>query len=306
MIDRVQFVQAFIPRSKTNTPDRLEVREMIRPFLRARWEQMGKPEAGPVFPCERPSHRTGSKAGDFRKVRGSSFAERLRRNLFLAGVVRAKPTLVAYVKPGTRTDLGKQSLQATKPAPNPRDPLYYETATTMPVDFHSFRRAYSTALAEAGVSVQQAMLLAHHSDAKVHMRYVQQTEAMRRIPIAALPALLGTIGANGANQNDAAKNKAHQTANWPGPKVRKQAQKKAKTPHGASFVNRRSGVQVPRVALEIIEESGGLGATCTRFCTRSAPSLPTTASHEPVFRGSVWTPTVWVGVLLNVWTTSTQ
>jgi hypothetical protein len=79
-------------------------------------------------------------------------------------------------------------------APNPLDALYYETATTRPVDFQSFRRAFDTALAEAGVNVQHAMHLASHSDAKVHQRYVMSTAAMRAIPDAALPRLpLGNL-----------------------------------------------------------------------------------------------------------------
>src|SRR5262249_54158439 len=77
----------------------------------------------------------------------------------------------------------------TKPAPNPRDPLYFETATTLPVDFHSFRRAFNTALATANVNVQRAMHLAGHTDAKTHMRYVKKTPEMMAIPEAALPAL---------------------------------------------------------------------------------------------------------------------
>jgi hypothetical protein len=89
---------------------------------------------------------------------------------------------------GTRTDLGKVGV-GTKLAPNPRDPLYFETATTLAVDFHSFRRAFNTALAEAGVNVQHAMHLASHADAKVHARYVMSTKAMRTIPSAALPRL---------------------------------------------------------------------------------------------------------------------
>jgi hypothetical protein len=73
--------------------------------------------------------------------------------------------------------------------PNPADPLYYETATTLPVDFHSFRRAFNTGLAEAGVNAQQAMLLSGHSDPNVHVRYVMRTKVMRTIPAAALPPL---------------------------------------------------------------------------------------------------------------------
>ena len=57
------------------------------------------------------------------------------------------------------------------------------------MDWHSFRRAFSTALADAGVNVQHAMHLAKHSDPKVHARYVMSSPAMRAIPAAALPAM---------------------------------------------------------------------------------------------------------------------
>jgi len=50
------------------------------------------------------------------------------------------------------------------------------------VDWHSFRRAFATSLAEAGVNEQRAMLLTSHSDSKVHARYVQETQAMQVIP----------------------------------------------------------------------------------------------------------------------------
>jgi hypothetical protein len=113
------------------------------------------------------------------------------RDLFRAGVWRARPIEVAATASGTRTDLGKQA-RGTQLAPNARDPLYFETETTLPVDFHSFRRAFSTALAEAGVNVQHAMHLAAHSDPRVHARYVMRTAAMRTVPAAALPVLAMT------------------------------------------------------------------------------------------------------------------
>src|SRR5262249_21917350 len=77
----------------------------------------------------------------------------------------------------------------TKLAPHPRDPLYFETPASLPVDFHSFRRAFNTALAAAGVNVQKAMKLAGHTKAATHMRYVMQTPEMRAVPTAALPNL---------------------------------------------------------------------------------------------------------------------
>jgi integrase len=64
------------------------------------------------------------------------------------------------------------------------------------VDFHSFRRAYNTALAGAGVNVQTAMSLASHSDPKTHMRYVMQAEAAKPVPSAALPAIDPALAAS--------------------------------------------------------------------------------------------------------------
>jgi integrase len=172
MIDRLHFAECIIPRAKTRTPQALAVPDGLAPFLRAWWERAGKPESGPVFPARR-----GKRAGGFRATRGPGFAQQFRRDLFRAGVVRMPPVEVATDEGGTRTE------------PNPRDPLYNETATTLPVDFHSFRRAFNTALAEAGVNVQHAMHLASHSDPKVHARYVMSTKAMRTVPATALPRL---------------------------------------------------------------------------------------------------------------------
>jgi integrase len=184
-IDCVDFAECTVPRAKTGKPQALAIPDVLAPFLRAWWERAGKPDSGPVFPTRRDGRTR--KAGGFRASSGG-LAARLRRDLFRAGVVRLPPVEVPATKPGARTDLGKQ-VDGTKLAPNPRDPLYFETAGTLPVDFHSFRRAFNTALAEAGVNVQHAMHLAAHSDPKVHARYVMSTAAMRAVPAAALPRL---------------------------------------------------------------------------------------------------------------------
>jgi len=196
MIDRLHFAECVVPRCKTGTPQSLAIPALLAPFLRAWWERADRPESGPVFPS-----RKGRNAGRF-KSKGSSFASRLRDALFLAGVVRMPAVRVPATHPGTRTDLGKQA-QGTKLAPNPADPLYFETATTRPVDFHSFRRAYNTALAEAGVNVQQAMHLAGHSDAKTHLRYVMQTRAMGTVPEAALPRLALPVESSESSRSEA-------------------------------------------------------------------------------------------------------
>ena len=182
MIDRVHFAECVIPRAKTKTPQALAIPDALAPFLRARWERAGKPESGPVFPV-----RVGKRAGEAKRPL-NSYAKRLRRELFRAGIVRVPPIRVPATSKGTRTDRGKHA-RGTKLAPSPRDPLYFETATTLPVDFHSFRRAFASALAEAGVNVQHAMHLTAHSDPRVHARYVMRTSAMRQIPAAAIPRL---------------------------------------------------------------------------------------------------------------------
>jgi integrase len=183
MIDQKHFAECTIPRAKTRTPQVLAIPAMLAPFLRAWWERAGTPESGPVFPV-----RTGKRAGEAKRPL-NSYAKRLGRELFRAGVVRLTPIEVPAIQRGWRRDLGKAP-SGTKLAPHPSDPLYFDTGTTLAVDFHSFRRAFNTALAEAGVNVQHAMHLAAHSDPKTHMRYVMNTTAMRTIPEAALPQLL--------------------------------------------------------------------------------------------------------------------
>jgi hypothetical protein len=148
-----------------------------------------------VFPV-----RIGKRAREAKKP-SNSYAKRLRRELFRAGIHRAPPIEVPATTPGMRTDLGR-AIDGTQLAPNTSDPLYYETATTLPVDFHSFRRAFASALAEAGVNVQHAMHLTAHSDPRVHSRYVMRTAAMRAIPTAALPRLPVAALAQGRARDD--------------------------------------------------------------------------------------------------------
>lgn len=176
MLDRVHFAECFVPRSKTGKPQRLEVPGVLRPLLRERWERAGRLEGGPVFPVRR-----GERAGEFRAERGISYAAALRRDLLRAGVKRHKCDRPANGPTPKRGEACCVNMV--------HDPLFTETKTTLPVDFHSFRRAFNTALAEAGVNSQRAMKLAHHSDEKVHMRYVMNTAEMRRIPEAAVPNL---------------------------------------------------------------------------------------------------------------------
>jgi integrase len=205
-IERVHFAECIVPRAKTGTPQVLAIPDTLSPFLRAWWERAGKPESGPVFPA-----RAGKRAGGFRAPAGHSYARRLRQALFCAGIWRMPPVQIPATKPGMRSDLGKLA-EGTKLAPNPRDPLYFETATTLPVDFHSFRRAFASALAEAGVNVQQAMHLAGHTSHLVHQRYVMRTLAMRSIPEAALPRLRRSAASIVTGRDDSLRSRARRAA----------------------------------------------------------------------------------------------
>ncbi|HKO46478.1 MAG TPA: tyrosine-type recombinase/integrase [Polyangiaceae bacterium] len=53
-----------------------------------------------------------------------------------------------------------------------RNAIQTDTPRSRRADFHSFRRAFNTALGAAGVNVQQAMALAGHKDTRTHMSYV--------------------------------------------------------------------------------------------------------------------------------------
>jgi integrase len=152
-IDLENFKECTIPRAKTERPQVLEIPPVLSPFLRAWWVRQGSPRVGPVFPSRR-----GKSKGGFKTARGNGFAGRLRRGLLKAGIVRHE--------------------------------VHNDTPTTLRCDFHSFRRAFASALAGAEVSAQHAMKLTGHSDARVHARYVMNTPAMRAIPSHALPHVL--------------------------------------------------------------------------------------------------------------------
>ncbi len=184
MLDRVAFAECFIPRSKTSTPQRLAIPAVLVPFLRGWWERQGKPAAGPVFPV-----RIGKRAGSF-KARRRTYSARLRKGLAIAGVFRLPPT---PVEREVRNGRGTNTRTVLEMVAHPADPLHNETSTSLPVDWHSFRRAFSTGLASANVNAQTAMVLASHADAKTHARYVAATASMRMVPDAALPRL--SVGA---------------------------------------------------------------------------------------------------------------
>jgi len=167
-----RFSFGWAPRKKTARPQLLEVPEMLRPILFDWWERAGKPKEGLLFPSLR-----GKQAGTGEKS-GVSHAAALRKDLRRAfGLERWSRTA-----------------QRWEPVPDraltPRERELLEgTDTVKPVDFHSWRRAYNQALADAGLSAQQASALAGHADLGAHARYLNNTAKMRCVPLAALPKL---------------------------------------------------------------------------------------------------------------------
>jgi integrase len=151
------FATCQVPRHKTGKPQELDVPEVVQPFIAAWHELHGSPTSGPVFPVRR-----GKRAGEHKAPNTNANAKRLRTALLVAAVDRHE--------------------------------LHHETAATLPTDFHSLRRAFSTALARANVNAQTAQALTGHTDPRVHMRYVA-AEQLRTLPPGAAPTLDPSLAA---------------------------------------------------------------------------------------------------------------
>ncbi len=191
------FATLRVPRRKTRKRGKpwqeLDVPEAVRPFVHAWWEASGSPVTGPVFPA-----RQGKRAGQT-KGKGSSYARQLREAMLDAGMRRHECTRPADAPPRKRGEPCCPAMAS--------DPLYVETADTLPAGFHSTTRGgYCTALARANVNVQMANVLAGHSDPKVHQRYVA-SETIRALPEAALPPLPGILASSAQKRERRAREK---------------------------------------------------------------------------------------------------
>jgi integrase len=153
-VDLEGFAWAIVPRPKTATEQRFALPEDVGAALRGWWREHGQPTTGPVFPVRR-----GPRAGERKQARGTSYAARLRRDLRRA-------------LDWQRAEEARERGIPLDAVPAPRAELFTDTDKTLRVDFHSFRRAFCTGLARAGVSMQQAQQLADHADARTHMVYV--------------------------------------------------------------------------------------------------------------------------------------
>jgi len=174
------FEWGFAARQKTKRPQRLAIPGMLRPILRDWWERHGRPTEGPVFPLRRGDH-AGAKRGK------TSHAFSFRRDLRRAFGIDAPVPVVKVRKNGR--PLTRYEWTESRPL-NARERLLLEGGEYVePVDFHSWRRAYAQALADANVNEQQAQALAGHSTGEAHRRYLQNSDKMRTMPEAALPGL---------------------------------------------------------------------------------------------------------------------
>ncbi len=177
------FTWGWAPRRKTKRPQLLEVPKMLRPILRDWWERAGRPTSGLVFPARR-----GKRAGQSKtKV---SHARAFRRDLRRAFGIDVAERRDMKRSNGRPLNLLKWNV-ARDLTPRERE-LFEETEFTLPVDFHSWRRAFSQALADADVNAQQASALAGHASLAAHSRYLLDSGRVRTLPERALPQL--TIG----------------------------------------------------------------------------------------------------------------
>jgi integrase len=173
------FTWGYAPRAKTKRPQKLAIPEMLRPILRDWWERQGRPSEGVIFPVRR-----GERAGKER-AKKNSHAAAFRRDLQRAfGIEQPQQSVV--MRRNQRRDT-RVAWTTVRELTERERLLFEETDYTLPVDFHSWRRAYSQALADANVNEQQSMALAGHASAEAHYRYLKNSEKMRIIPESALP-----------------------------------------------------------------------------------------------------------------------
>lgn len=171
------FATAWIPRTKGQAPQEMLVPEGLSPVIHRWWVHQGKPRSGPVFPLLRGEHVGGARETQ------DSHAAALRTDL------RRALGLMVWSPTGGRRKSG--AWVPGRPATAAERKLFEEGKYTLPVDFHSWRRAWSRALMKAGVNVQTAAAMTGHAgDLKAHGRYVTTLDEKLSVPAGAVPALL--------------------------------------------------------------------------------------------------------------------
>jgi integrase len=169
------FTWGYAPRAKTRRPQLLEVPAMLRPILRDWWQRAGRPSEGLVFPVTRVG-KLGDRVGQER--RHVSHAAAFRRDV-----------QAAFKAARERGDEGAPAETSARWRELFTEP---EDGFTLPVDFHSWRRGFAQAPADADVNAQQAAALAGHASLAAHARYLRSAGKLRKMPEAALPDIVIT------------------------------------------------------------------------------------------------------------------
>ncbi len=171
--------------AKGGKPQKLTVPEMLRPILADWWQRQGRPASGLLFPKIR-----GDEAGKGKR-KHSSHAKAFRSDLRRMFGIEA---LVWKENPRSNgREHRRQVWEDVRELTAREQVLLEETEFSKPVDFHSWRRAFSQALADANVNSQQARSLAGHSS-DAHDRYLRNTQKLLTIPSEALPQIALTFG----------------------------------------------------------------------------------------------------------------
>jgi len=149
---------------------RLKIPSLLVAILIVHWRNAGEPSEGPVFP-----DTAGERRGKMSHARG------LRRDLRHAFGIDAW---------GPKGRGGDGWRKVREPTPRERQ-LLEGDEHTLPVDWHSWRRSFSQALADSGLNEQAAMGLTGHASEAAHRRYLRNAGRLRELPAGALPEGFG-------------------------------------------------------------------------------------------------------------------
>lgn len=175
------FVRGWVPRTKTKQPQRMNVPHVLQPVLAAYWEMQGRPTEGPLFPILR-----GERAGQARTE--GSHADAMRRD------VRRALGIDVW-----DTERRRWVNDARKMTPRERE-LFVPARYTEPVNFHSWRRAWSQGLERVGVDIVLGGALTGQT-AAMQAHYRQNSRRAKSIPAESLPDLTGGIFGQGLDNN---------------------------------------------------------------------------------------------------------
>ena len=142
------------------------------------WSDVPRPKTS-----RKRRRRPGDSPFDLKRlVLPPAVADELRAWWISAGRPRTGPV---FDFPDGRKSYAADLRRALELAGVDRHEVHHDTPKTRRVDFHSFRRAWSTAVANSGLNAQTAMQVTGHSQMATHMLYVRP-EALD-VPDAAVP-----------------------------------------------------------------------------------------------------------------------